>query len=836
MKKVLIVGGVAGGASAATRLRRLDEDIEIIMFERGEYISFANCGLPYHIGETIKERSKLLLQTPKSIKDRFNIDVRNNSDVVGVDTERKTVKVVSKDKGEYEESYDYLILSPGAKPVKPPIKGIESSRIYTLRNVPDTDKIKKVVDSGDIKSAVVIGGGFIGVEMAENLKERGLDVTLVEAAPHILAPFDYEMAAIAEKELQDNGVSLVLGNGVETFEEEGNGINVVLRDGSGAYGNIVIFAIGVAPDTAFIKNTDIRLGERGHIITDEYMQTSVKDVYAVGDAVLVKDFITGADAAIPLAGPANRQGRLVADNIAGKKVAYKGTLGTSILKVFDLAAASTGNNERALKAKGIEYKKVYVHPMSHASYYPGAKQLSIKVLFDPEGKVLGAQALGYEGADKFIDVIASVMKFRGTIYDLEELELAYAPPFLSAKSPANMAGFVAENELKGVTELITLDDLENYNPEKNYLIDVREPIEAENGIIGGAVNISVNSLRDNLDNIPKDKEIWIYCAVGLRGHIASRILSQNGFRVKNLTGGYKTYSQAAFKPEKNKGGNNPGGPGGHGGHSSSHASHKNDYEETEETSGKIVELDACGLCCPGPLMQVKSASDEMNSGDILKIKASDPGFYEDIKAWTKRTGNELVDIEKSCGIITAEIKKGGVKDDMIVPVNEEVSASAASSDLNAQSMVVFSGDLDKAIASFIIANGAAAMGKKVTMFFTFWGLNILRKDENVSVKKNIIEKAFGFMMPRGSKKLSLSKMNMGGMGAKLIRGIMKEKNVQSLEDLIQAAMDNGVKIVACTMSMDVMGIREEELMDGVEYGGVGYYLGEASESNINLFI
>ncbi|WP_315114055.1 DsrE/DsrF/DrsH-like family protein [Clostridium intestinale] len=816
MKKVIIVGGVAGGASAATRLRRLDENLEIIMFERGEYVSFANCGLPYYIGGEIKEREKLLVQTPKSINDRFNVDVRVNSDVVSIDTDRKVVKVNSLEKGEYEESYDYLILSPGAKPIKPPIKGIDSSKIYTLRNVPDTDKIKKVVDEKGIKSAVIIGGGFIGIEMAENLKERGLDVTLIEAAPHILAPFDSEMVTIAEKELNDRGVSLILNNGVDSFKDNNDLIEVHLKDGSFVESDIVILAIGVAPDTSFIRNTNIELGARGHIIVDEYMRTSASDVYAVGDAILVKDYVSGEDVAIPLAGPANRQGRIAADNIVGRKVAYKGTQGTSILKIFDLVGASTGNNERTLKRLGVDFKTAYIHPMSHASYYPGAKQISIKLIFNKEGKVLGAQAFGYEGVDKFIDVIASVIKLNGTVEDLVELELAYAPPFLSAKSPQNMVGFVAENYLNGTTDITSVNELSEYNSENSTLLDIRETIEVESGSIEGGINIPLNSLRNRMNELPKDKEIIVYCAVGLRGHIASRILTQNGFKVKNLSGGYKTYIQSKYIAKK-----------------ISKQSNLNTDIQKEEVAVDInsIELDACGLCCPGPLMQVKAKIDTLNTGDVLKVKASDPGFYEDIKSWCKNTGNELMSLDKSCGIIYAEIKKKSKSN----VENIDILESSVKLD-NLQTMVVFSGDLDKAIASFIIANGAAAMGKKVTMFFTFWGLNILRKNENIKVKKNIIEKAFGFMMPRGSEKLSLSKMNMGGIGAKMIRGIMKKKNVQSLEELMKAAMDNGVNIVACTMSMDIMGIKDEELIDGVNFGGVGYYLGEASESNINLFI
>ncbi|MBX7418251.1 CoA-disulfide reductase [Clostridium chauvoei] len=814
-KKVLIVGGVAGGASAAARLRRLDENIEIVVFEKGEYISFANCGLPYYVGEAIKERDALLLQTPEKMKSRFNIDVRINSEVISIDADKKTVKVNSRFDGEYEENYDYLVLSPGAKPIKPNLPGIESNKIFTVRNVPDIDKIKHYVDNKNVKNAVVIGGGFIGIEMAENLKERGVHVTLIEAAPHILAPLDSEFSALVEKELNENCISIILEDRVTSFNDSGVDIKVNLSSGKEIVCDMVVSAIGVTPDTKFIKGSGINLGEKGHIKVDEHMRTNKDGVFAVGDAISVKDFVNGNETFIPLAGPANRQGRIVADNIANINSKYKGTLGTSIIKVFDMVAASTGNNERTLNKYGIKYNKVYLHPMSHAGYYPNATPLTIKVIYDAEGKILGAQALGYEGVDKFIDVIATTIKFGGTMDDLTELELAYAPPFLSAKSPANMAGFMAQNQSKSLIDVINIDELKDFNPEKSILLDVRDEEEVINGAIKGAINIPVNNLRKNISKLDKNKEILIYCAVGIRGYIAGRILTHNGFKVKNLNGGYKTYSNYEYRAKEIK--NNDKG---------NSCMVNNDIE-----TGVVKELNATGLSCPGPLMQVKATMDNMNNGDILKVKVSDEGFYRDIAAWTKRTGNQLINIDKNKGIIEAKIKKG-----LGQTASEAAITTSNISEKNGQTMVVFSGDLDKAIASFIIANGAATMGKKVTMLFTFWGLNILRKPEKVTVSKNIIEKAFGIMMPRGSKKLGLSKMNMGGMGSKMIIGVMKNKNIQSLEDLMQAAIDNGVEIVACTMSMDVMGIKKEELIDGITYGGVGYYLGEAEESNVNLFI
>ncbi len=579
---------------------------------------------------------------------------------------------------------------------------------------------------------------------------------------------------------------------------------------------MIILAIGVKADTEFLKGSSIEIGPRGHIIVDKHMKTNVEGIYAVGDAIEVVDYINENKTAIPLAGPANKQGRIAADNICELNSSYKGTQGTAIIKVFGLTGASTGNNERTLSKFNIPYEVVYTHSQSHASYYPGGTPISLKLIFDTKGKILGAQAFGYDGADKRIDDIAIVIRFGGTIYDLEELELAYAPPYSSAKDPVNMLGFVAENVLTGKVETVLSKDIDNRDKDKVILLDVRDDIEIENGKIEGAIEIPINQLRNRLSEIPKDKEVWIYCQIGLRGYIAARILMANGYKVKNLNGGYKTYIMNKFIPEKiNKmpeekmKGNN----------------------ETKEEVAETLELDACGLSCPGPLMKVNNTVSEMNEGETLKVKASDPGFYVDIQSWCERTNNELLSVSKDKGIVKALIKKGKEK----LQVDEKERKGKIKENDN-KTLVVFSGDLDKAIASFVIANGAVAMGKKVTMFFTFWGLNILRKPEKTKIQKAFMDKMFASMMPRGSKKLKLSKMNMMGMGSKMIRKVMKNKNISSLEELIQSAIDSGINIVACQMSMDVMGIKEEELIDGVNIGGVGYYLGEAEDANVNLFI
>jgi NADPH-dependent 2,4-dienoyl-CoA reductase/sulfur reductase-like enzyme/rhodanese-related sulfurtransferase len=544
---------VAGGATAAARLRRLDESAQIILFERGEHISFANCGLPYYIGGVIQDRGRLLVQTPEAMKRRFNLDVRVRSEVIAVHTGKRAVTIRRADGEVYEESFDALLLSPGAKPIVPPIPGIGSERIFTIRSIPDTDRIQAFMEERSVRRAVVVVGGFIGIEMAENLTRRGIEVTLIEAAPHVLAPFDADTAVHVERELADNGVRLALGDGVESFAERAGGIDVILKSGSKATADIVILAIRVAPDTGFLKDSGIALGPRGHILVNERMETNVEGVYAVGDAVEVKHFVLGTQASIPLAGPANRQARVAADNIAGIPSKYRGTQGTSILKIFGMTAASTGANERALKQIGRPFRIVHLHPASHATYYPGASPIALKLLFDDDGRILGAQAFGKDGVDKRIDVIATAMRLGGTIHDLAELELSYAPPFSSAKDPVNMAGFAAQNILRGLTDVWTPDEWENFDPDRIQLVDVRTEAEHLKGAIPGSVNIPVDELRDRMDELDPSKPVWVYCQVGVRGYTASRILAQAGFRVRNLTGGWKSYSAARFRPDHNRG-------------------------------------------------------------------------------------------------------------------------------------------------------------------------------------------------------------------------------------------------------------------------------------------
>jgi len=804
-KKILIIGGVAGGASAAARLRRLDENAEIIMLERGDYISYANCGLPYYIGGVIKDKNNLTLQTPHSFNERFNVDVRILSEVVKINAQEKTVEIKNVKTGDvYTENYDNLILSPGADPILPKIEGTDLDGIFALRTIPDTYKIKEYVNEKQPKSAVIVGGGYIGIEMADNLHALGLKVSIVELQDHLIGPLDYDMACETHNHIISKGVDLYLNNGVKKIAKNTKGLTIELSNGS-INTDIVILAVGVRPESSLAKNAGLEVNSRGSICVDSKMTTSNKFIYAVGDAVEVVNFVSGAKAFIPLAGPANKQGRIAADNISGRESEYKGTQGTSILKCFDMTVAMTGLNERDAKANGLDYEKSFTFSASHAGYYPGATNMAIKTVFEKvTGKILGASIVGFDGVDKRCDVFATAIRAGMTIKDLTELELSYAPPFSSAKDPVNMAGYVASNILSGDVEIFHWHDVQKLDLEKVTLLDTRTTIEFENGNISGSVNMPIDTLRKNLNKLDKSKPVYIYCQIGLRGYVAARILLQNGFAVKNLSGGYRLYN-AIYSKKTSK-------------------DSVNDQQIKIEIKAKTIDIDACGLQCPGPIMRVAQALKTASEGDVLSVTATDPSFSEDVGAWCSRTGNKLLESGNENGIFKVVIQKG--------VENAQQLAQGG----NGKNIIVFSGDLDKALASFIIANGSAAMGRKVSMFFTFWGLNILRKSTHVQTKKNFIERMFGKMMPRGASKLSLSKMNMAGMGAAMIRGIMKNKNIDSLEALIQLALDNGVELVACTMTMDIMGIKKEELLDGVTYGGVAKMLAFAEESDMSLFI
>lgn len=822
-KKTVIIGGVAGGATTAARLRRKDESMEIVLLERGEYISYANCGLPYHVGDVIKNRESLLLQTPEAMKKKFNIDIRVQNEAVKINPEDQTVTIKDLKKGiEYEESYDYLVIATGSSPVVPPIPGIDGPDIYTLWTVPDTDRIKKVIEIKKPKTAAVIGGGFIGLEMAENLNRAGLQVSIVEMQDQVMAPLDFEMAQLLHENIEMNGVSLLLGDGVASFEHKDGKTLITLNSGKELQTDMVLLSIGVRPNSELAGEAGLKLNGRGGILVDEMLRTSEENIYAVGDVTEVENYVLKEPAMIPLAGPANKQGRICADNIAGGQKKYKGTLGTSVAQVFDLTAAAAGVNEKTLirkgKVRGKDYETVLINQKSHAGYYPGAVPVTLKLLFDLDGNILGAQAVGQEGVDKRIDVLAGAMRSGNTIYDLEELELAYAPPYSSAKDPVNMLGFTAENVLEKMVSFMScreLDDrIETEGWEKDLtILDVTEEMERMVFHIPGSVHIPLGQLRQRMSELPKDRLIVTYCAVGVRSYNAARILEQNGFSdVKVLEGGTSFYQSMHYKD------------------SQSSARREEEQLKAAEAEPKEVRLvDCCGLQCPGPIMKVHETLESMEDGETVKVAATDMGFPRDIESWCQRTGNTLVKKERDGKQNVVFIKKG--------KEGQELCAAAADAHSGqGKTMVVFSGDMDKALASFIIANGAAAMGRPVTMFFTFWGLNILRKPEKQHVKKSAVEKMFGAMMPRGSRKLKLSKMNMGGMGTKMMKRVMREKHVETLENLMKQAMENGVKLVACTMSMDVMGIRKEEIIDGVEFAGVASYLGDAENSDVNLFI
>lgn len=550
-KKIVIVGGVAGGASAAARLRRLDEKSQIVILERGEHISFANCGLPYYIGGAIEDRQKLLVQTVEGLSAKFNLDIRNLSEVTKINRSGKTVTIQNLRTGEaYEESYDVLLLSPGAKPFIPPVPGItEAKNMFSLRNIPDTDKIKNYVDQLRPETAVVVGGGFIGLEMAENLHDLGIKVSLVELSGQVMEALDFEMAAILQQELNSKGVDLYLKNGLKSIEQEGS--KIVLANGEVLQADMLIMAAGVQPESKLAEEAGLALGKRKSIQVNEYLQTADPAIFAVGDAIEVKDFLNGHSCFVPLASPANRQGRIVADTISGKPTAYQGALGTAIAKVFNLTAATTGQNEKTLKRLRTNYRVAHIHPGSHAAYYPGATPLALKLLFSPDdGKILGAQAVGAKGADKRIDVLATAIKGGLTVFDLPALELAYAPPFSSAKDPVNMLGYVAQNMLEGGLETYQWHELEEILQSGAFILDVREQNEWDAGHVEGAVHIPLGELRNRLDDLPQTQIIYVYCHAGLRGYLATRILQENGFTVKNLDGGHKTYAVAVEEQNK----------------------------------------------------------------------------------------------------------------------------------------------------------------------------------------------------------------------------------------------------------------------------------------------
>ena len=869
--KLIIVGGVAGGASAAARARRMDENAQIVLLERGPDISFANCGLPYHVGGVIPQRDSLLVMTPERFTARTGIDVRVRQEVTAVNPVMHTVTVKNLATEEtYVENYDKLILSPGSSPLRPTIPGMDDPDVMTLWTMGDMDRIKARVDAG-AKRAVVVGGGFIGLEVAENLRHRGVAVTLVEMLPQILPTLDPEMASPLAEELVRNGVELVLGaavKGIGRTVADKSGLVVTLADGRKLPADFVVMSVGVRPNSELAKSAGLEIGTRGGIVVNSRLQTSHPDIYAVGDAIQVKDGVLGIPAQIPLAGPANRQGRIAADNALGATKLYRGTLGAAVVKVFGLTAASVGATEKSLKKAGVAYEKIYTHPFSHATYYPGAKMLHLKLLFNEDRRILGAQAVGTEGVDKRVDVLATAMRGGMSVFDLEELELCYAPPFSSAKDPVNFLGFVAANVLRGDTKLAYADAL----PAGALLLDVREPAEVLAGALPGAVNIPLGQLRKRLDELPKNREIVAYCAVGIRGYLAERTLRARGYNVRNLSGGYTTWKlvnnsvtvgQCDGVTVKPCGGapsvtvrESPcasvcAGTSVSGGNRSmdsrppvrvetepeaqarSRAAVGQD-DRDEPAAKSAAELDVRGMQCPGPVVAVRQKLEALKPGETLKIVADVGGFSRDLPAFCGATGNILISMKEEGGTMDAIVGKSGgcaVGEAMMKGGTPVTNAGPGRTTL-----VLFSNDLDKALAAMILATGFATIGQSVTVFFTFWGLNVLRKEQAPPVKKDILSRMFGFMMPRGAKKLALSKMHMAGMGTAMMKHVMSTKGVLPLPELIKQAQGLGVQFVACEMAMNVMGLQKEELLDGVETAGVAEFATLSAKSTTTLFI
>ena len=849
MARYIIVGGVAGGASTAARLRRLDEQAEIVLFERGPYISYANCGLPYYLGEKIKERERLFVMTPEKFNAWLNVDVRIRTEVTSIDREAKKIRARELDSGrEYSLEYNALVLSPGAEPIKPPIPGIEDPRIFTLRSVSDIDHIKEYLDTKRPERIIVVGGGFIGLEMAENLHARGSFVTIVEALDQVMNPIDFEMAALVHQHLKQKNVELYLSSAVSEFEEAGSRIVAVLADGTRLDADMIVLSIGVRPETAIAKAAGLETTPNGAILVNENLQTSDPAIYALGDAIAFPHPVLDMAMPVPLAGPANKQARVVADNIAKGPGTRKwhGAIGTSIAKVFDITVAAAGVAEKLLRRNNIPCISIITHGSSHASYYPGAQPLTIKTIFTPDGTLLGAQVVGYDGVDKRIDLIADYIRRKAKVTELGEIEHAYAPPFSSAKDPVNIAGMVAENVLAGLSRHLQWHEVKAFQEKGGFVLDVRTPEEFSIGAIPGAKNIPLDSLRQNLGEIPQDREVLIYCGVGLRGYLAERILRQNGWTsIANLSGGYKTW-EIATEPQSNKGIYKPGFVGfqsglGKGSQELLHTTFAEGSGMPESFAAKsqtIVQVDACGLQCPGPIMRLKTEIDKLPEGGRVVIRSTDPGFVRDAGAWCKVTGNLLISMEESNGTYTAMVEKTAKQSAMAVAQETEGMRGEPFVQMTPKgaTIIVFSNDFDRALASFVLANGAAAAGKDVTMFFTFWGLSVIRKPNAPRVAKDFMGRMFGMMLPKHAGGLSLSHMNFGGIGPKLMKSRMKSKNIDMLETMMSQARQAGVHFIACQMSMDIMGVKHEELLDGVEVGGVATYMEAATEGNVNLFI
>ena len=779
--KYVIIGGVAAGASAAARLRRLDEQAEIVLLEKGSDISYANCGLPYHVGGVIAARARLSVMPPAKFASWFNVDVRTNCEATAIDRAKKEVEVRTAD-GTSRLPYDKLLIATGATPVGDAYTDATHPHVAHLWTLADMDRV--MAKLGAARRVLVVGAGFVGLELAENLRHRGLAVTVVQRGGHVLPTMDAEMAEPLADELRGAGIDLRFGRVVSDFVEKPDGVEAVLDDGTCLAVDLAVVSTGVRPRAELAKSAGLEIGPRGHIVVDEGLRTSDPDIYAAGDVIEVRDPVFGGKTAIALAGPANKQGRIAADNMAGGASVYRGTFGANVVKVGELTAAGVGWTEARLKAENRDYRKIYIHPSSGAGYYPGAARLNMKLLFGADGTIYGAQIVGAKGVDKRIDTIAEAMRVRLKAPQLGELELAYAPPYSSAKDPVNFLGFVAENVLTGKSDVVAPDTI----PADAQVIDVREPSEHEMGAIPGAINIPLGSLRTRLAELDRAKTYVTCCAVGLRGYLAERVLKQNGFKAYNLSGGWATWR--LFRQPSSI-------------------------------------LDLRQLPCPGPVVQLKAAFAKAADGAAFKVLA-DATFEGDLRRWCAANGCTASGLAKHGGELEAMLVKGG----------PQPSASASSRPAeHSAAIVLFSNDLDKALAAMILANGLAASGAKVGIFFTFWGLSVLRKNPAPALRRSLVSRMFGWMLPKGAEKLALSKMNMLGLGTAMMKDVMRKQNIMTLPALIKSAKAAGVKFIACDMAMGVMGLTREDLIDEVdEVAGVAAFAELAKRSANTLFI
>ncbi len=838
-RKFVIVGGVAAGASAAARLRRLDEEATIVILEKGDAASYANCGLPYRLGGVIGSRDQLLVTAPEKFRDWFAVDLRCGCAVIGIDRARKVVKVKERNGREYEEGYDGLLLATGSVPRPGQTPGEEDPAVHRLWTLADMDGVEQALEAG-ARRALVVGAGFVGVETAENLAHRGLEVTVVQKG-HVLPILDPEMSTLVEDELLRCGIEVETGCVVEAYRREGGELKARLSNGREVACDVVVEGVGVMPASGLARTAGLELGARGHVLVDEGMQTSDEAIWAAGDVAEVVDSATGRHVAIALAGPANKQGRIAAENMARKVGAgaataagarrYVGGNGPSVLRVGRLTVASAGRTEERLRREGVECRAVYVHPFSNATYYPGAEQMTLKLLFAPaDGTILGCQIVGGKGVDKRIDVVSAAMSAGWPAPRLAEVELAYAPPYGSAKDAVNFAGFVVENVLAGLSDPISPAAV----PEGAQVVDVREAAEYALGSIPGARNIPLGELRGHLEELEKNRPVVAYCQVGVRGYLAERILRQKGFDAHNLSGGYrawKLFNHTRGEVNQAVRGRAKDLPGKGG-------------VPAEAAAGLAVatELDVRGLACPGPVMRLTKAVGAVAPGERVLVRA-ETSFEADLRRWASSNGHGLDEVSMGAEGLTAVVTKGGggtAQAGTPQAADEKSSDGVSACALQGgaipdkMAIVVFSNDLDRALAALILANGFAAAGTKVSLFFTFWGLSVLRKG-GAKVKKSLMGRLFGWMLPTGAEKLALSKLDMMGVGRGMIRGLMKKQRVPSLSELIGSAHEAGVRFLACDMAMGLMGLTREELAPVDEVVGVASFAAVAKGGG-TLFI